>query len=179
MEKKIEGKGGRSLENDNLDREAKILNVICNTTILLMSLMTGALTSVFSKLSKEMITTLTSELGTPADTTNEMHDETNKIQNHLPKQIREELLAMKADVTAQYREKKEKIASLIADKRFDDGIAIVERYTFNIPKLSCDLDERSLIGYFALLQENNEEFSRMFQELLEWMKTLPLQKQEE
>jgi len=71
------------------------------------------------------------------------------------------------------KEKKEKITSLIADKRLDEGIAIVERYNFNLPRLSCDLDERSLLGYMTLLQQNDEQFTKMFQELLEWMKDLP------
>jgi hypothetical protein len=80
---------------------------------------------------------------------------------------------MKRGVTAQMKEKKEKITSLIADKRLDEGIAIVERYNFNLPKLSCDLDVRSLLGYMTLLQQNDEQFTKMFQELLEWMKDLP------
>ena len=107
------------------------------------------------------------------DTIKEIHGETEKIQNELPKQMREQLLAMKTDITTQMREKKEKFESIITDRRFDEGIAIVERYNFNLPKLSCDLDERSLLGYLALLQENNEQFTKMFQELLEWMKDLP------
>lgn len=173
MQKKINRKNNTSLKINNQRRETKILNVICNTTILLMSTMTEALTSVFTTLSKEMITAITTGLGAPADTTKEIHGETDKIQNELPKQMREQLLAMKVDITAQLKEKKEKFSSIIADKKFDEGIAIVERYNFNLPKLSCDLNERSLFGYFALLQENNEQFTKMFQELLEWMKALP------
>jgi len=169
----MNSKNSTPLEINNQGRETKILNVICNTTILLMSVMTEALTSAFTKLSKEMITTIATGLGAPADTMKEIHDETDNIQNELPKQMREQLLAMKLDITAQLKEKKEKFAPLIADRRFDEGIAIVERYNFNLPNLSCDLDERSLLGYFALLQENNEQFTKMFQELLEWMKKLP------
>ena len=173
MQKKRNSKNSTPIEIDNQGRETKILNVICNTTILLMSLMTEALTSVFTKLSKEMITTITTGLGAPADATKEIHDGTDNIQNELPKQMREQLLAMKIDITSQLKEKKEKFVSIISDKRFDEGIAIVERYKFNLPNLSCDLDERSLLGYFALLQEDNEQFTKMFQELLEWMKDLP------
>jgi hypothetical protein len=173
MQKKMNSKNNIPPELNNQERETKILNVICNTTILLMSIMTEAFTSIFTKLSKEMMTTITTGLDAPADTIKEIHGETNNIQNELPKQIREQLLAMKIDVTAQMKEKKEKFTSLIADRKFDEGIKIVGRYNFSLPKLSSDLDERSLLGYMVLLQENNEQFTKMFQELLEWMKNLP------
>lgn len=173
MQKKMNSNNKTPPELNNQSREAKIMNVICNTTILLMSIMTEAFTSIFTKLSKEMITAITTVLDTPADTIKEINAKTNNIQNELPKQIREQLLAMKKDVTAQMNEKKEKITSLIADKSLDEGIAIVERYNFNLPKLSCDLDERSLLGYMILLQQNDEQFTKMFQELLKWMKDLP------
>jgi hypothetical protein len=173
MQKKMNSKNSTPPELNNQSRETKILNVICNTTILLMSIMTEAFTSIFTKLSKEMMMAITTGLDTPADTIKEINAETNNIQNELPKQIKEQLLAMKRDVTAQMKEKKEKITSLIADKRLDEGIAIVERYNFNLPQLSCDLDEHSLLGYMTLLQQNNEQFTKMFQEQLEWMKDLP------
>jgi hypothetical protein len=82
---------------------------------------------------------------------------------------------MKTDITKQMNEKKEQILPLLADRRFDEGITIVERYEFGLPRLTTDLDERSLLAYIALLQENNEQFTKMFQELLEWMKNLPQQ----
>lgn len=173
MQKKMSSKNSIPPDLNNQGRETKILNVICNTTILLMSIMTEALTGIFTTLSKEMIAAINTGLDAPADTIKEIRGETNNIQSELPKQIREQLLAMKIDVTTQMKEKKEKFASLIADKRFDEGIAIVERYNFNLPQLSCDLDERSLLGYMILLQQNNEQFTKMFQELLEWMKDLP------
>jgi hypothetical protein len=173
MQKKMNSKNSTPPEINNQGRETKILNVICNTTILLMSIMTEALTSAFTELSKEMITTITTGLDASADTVKKIHDETDNIQNEFPKQMREQLLGMKVEITAQLSEKKEKFASILADGRFDEGIAIVERYNFNLPNLSCDLDERSLLMYFALLQENNEQFTKMFQELVEWMKNLP------
>ena len=95
-------------ELSNQSREAKIMNVACNTTILLMSIMTEAFTSIFTKLSEEMITAITTGLDAPADTIKEINGETNNIQNELPKQKREQLLAMKRDVTAQMKEKKKK-----------------------------------------------------------------------
>jgi hypothetical protein len=173
MQKKTNSKHSIPSEINNQGRETKILNVICNTSVLLMSIITEAFTDIFTNLSKEMIIAITTGIGAPTNTIKEIHGETEKIQNELPKQMREQLLVMKTDITSQLKEKKEKLASIIADKKFDEGIAIVEHYNFNLPKLSCDLDERSLLGYLALLQETNEQFTKMFQELLEWMKDLP------
>jgi hypothetical protein len=173
MQKKRNNKNSLPAEISNQGRETKILNVISNTSILLMSILTETFTDVFTKLSKEMITAITTGIGTPANTIKEIYGEAEKIQNEFPKQIREQLLAMKTDITTQMREKKDALASIIADRRFDEGIAIVERYNFNLPKLSCDLDERSLLGYLALLQDNNGQCTKMFEELLKWMKNLP------
>jgi hypothetical protein len=56
-----------------------------------------------------MITAITTDLDTPVDTIKKIHGETNNIRYELPKQIREQLLEMKLDVTAQMKEKKRKI----------------------------------------------------------------------
>ena len=110
MEKKTNSKHSIPVELNNQGRETKLLNVICNTSLLLMSIMTEAFTDVFTKLSKEMITAITTEMGTPLSTIKEIHGETEKIQHEFPKQMREQLLAMKTDIAAQLREKKRKIS---------------------------------------------------------------------
>ena len=68
--------------------------------------------------------------------------------------------------------KKEQLGLILADPRFDEGITIVERNKFGLPALTQDLDERSLLGYIALLQKNDSRFTTMLQELLKWMKNL-------
>jgi uncharacterized protein YdcH (DUF465 family) len=173
MQKKTNSKNSIPFHQNIQERETKILNVICNTSFLLVSIMTEAFNDIFTKMSKEMITTITTGLGAPNDTIKEINGGADNIQKELPKQMREQLLAMKIDIITQLEEKKDELATIIADKRFDEGIAIVERYKFSLPKLNCDLDERSLFGYITLLKENDEQFNKMFQELLEWMKNLP------
>lgn len=173
MKKKINSKNSIPTYLNNQAREKKILNVICNTSILLMSIMTEAFSDIFTKLSKEMVNAINTGLSTPANNVKENHETIDKIQDEFPKQVRELLLRMKVDMTKQLKEKKEKIASVITDRKFNEGIAIVDRYNFNLPKLSCDLDEHSLFRYLILLKQDNEQFTKMFQELLEWMKDLP------
>jgi len=173
MPKKTTKQKIKSAEQNTPAREAKILNVICNTSLLLMSAVTEAFSEMFTKLSKEMITAITTSLGNSEDATQDINKKTDSLQKELPQQMREQLLAMKTDITTQLREKKEKLGPILADPRFDDGITIVERYTFGLPALTQDLDERSLLGYIALLQVNDQRFTTMFQKLLEWMKNLP------
>ena len=105
----MNNKNNISPELNNQGRETKILNVICNTSILLMSIMTEAFTDIFTKLSKEMATAITTGLSIPADNMKKIHRETDDIQDELPKRMREQLLAMKVDITTQLREKKRKI----------------------------------------------------------------------
>jgi len=173
MPKKTTKQKIKPTEQNTHERETKILNVICNTSLLLMSAVTEAFSEMFTKLSKEMITAITTSLGNSEDATKDIHKKTDNLQKELPQQIREQLLAMKTDITTQLQEKKEKLGPLLADPRFDDGITIVERYKFGLPALTQDLDERSLLRYIALLQANDPRFTTMFQELLEWMKNLP------
>jgi hypothetical protein len=173
MSKNTTHKSSAQPHQVTLDRETKILNIICNTTILLLSMMTEAITSVFTTMSNEMVTALATGLGAPEDTTKEIQKKTHDAQQGLPEQMRAQVLSIKADIAVQLKEKKEQIVPLLADSRFDKGIAIVERYEYNLPRLTGDLDERSLLAYLALLQQNNEQFTKMFQELVEWMKNVP------
>jgi len=154
-------------------REKKILNVICNTSLLLMSSFTEAFSEMFTKLSKEMITAMSTSFGNLKDATKDIHKETYSLQKELHQQMREQLLAMKTDIAVQLQEKKEKLNPLLADSRFDDGITIVERYKFGFPPRTQELDEGSLLGYIDLLQVNDPRFTTMLQELLGWMKNLP------
>jgi hypothetical protein len=80
---------------------------------------------------------------------------------------------MKQDLAKQIQEKRKTLEPLLADKQFDTGITIAERSTIHLPRLTKDLTEAALLGYLALLQTNDPEFSEMFQQLLEWMNSLP------
>ena len=175
MQKKMARNKNPSSEQDNPDRETQILNIISNTTILLVSMMTEAMTSVFTKLSKEMMTAMSRGFGAPEDSTKDIQRTTDDLERKIPEELHKQLHEMKTDITKQMNEKKEQIAPLLSDKRFDGGIEIVQRYEFNLPKLTCDLDERSLLGYLALLNKDDEQFTKMFKELLEWMNNLPQQ----
>lgn len=175
MQKKMARNKNTSLKQDNPDRDTQILNIINNTTILLVSMMTEAMTNVFTTLSKEMMTAMSKGFGAPEESAKDIQRTTDDLERKIPEELHKQLHEMKTDITKQMNEKKEQIAPLLSDKRFDRGIEIVQRYEFNLPRLTCDLDERSLLGYLALLNRDDEQFTKMFKELLEWMNNLPQQ----
>ncbi|MCX6662172.1 MAG: hypothetical protein NTY91_06435 [Euryarchaeota archaeon] len=156
-------------EKKDDDRETKIFNLLCNTSLVLMTMITQAFSQVFTTITKEMITALTTSLGTPQDATRNLDD----LEKNLPDTLRKELMTMKNDLQKQLNEKRQSLATLLSDPRFDTGIDIVERTQLPLPKLTQDLDERSLFGYLTLLQSEDPQVSAMFKELFEWMNTLP------
>ena len=151
------------------DRETKILNILCNVSILLMIILTDAFSKMFTNLSKEMIVALTTNQGNPENDTKNIED----LQKKLPHHLREELITMKKELNLQLKEKRKELGPLLTDSRFDKGIRIVEHAPLQQPLLSKDLDERSLLTCLTLLQANDPTFTTMFQQLLEWMNTLP------
>lgn len=157
------------MEKKDDDRETKILNLLCNTSLLLMSMITEVFSQVFTSLTKEMITALTTSVGAPYDTTGNLED----LEKNLPDTLRKELMTMKSDLQKQLYEKRQDLGMLLSDPRFDTGIKIVERTQLALPELTRDLDERSLFGYLALLKTEDPQVTSMFKELFEWMNTLP------
>lgn len=157
------------------NRETKILNLICNISLLLMILVTDAFSEMFTTLSKEFITTLSNTINSTQGNTQDL----DQLQKQFPDKLRKELLSMKQDLAQQIQEKRKTLDPLLADTRFDTGITLAEHSTIHLPTLTKDLDEAALLGYLALLQTNDPEFSAMFEQLLEWMNNLPqLQKKE-
>jgi hypothetical protein len=160
---------GRTAEKQNDDRETKIINVLCNTSLVLMAMLTEAISTVFTTLSKEMITALSTSFGGGDDAMKNRDD----LDKQIPEQLRKELMTMKQDFSKQLHEKRQELGPLLADPRFDTGIAIVERSSVSLPKLTQELDERSLFGYLALLLADDPSVTTLFKELFEWMNTLP------
>jgi len=156
-------------EKKDENRETKILNVLCNTSILLMTIMTEAFSEMFTTISKEMMTAVATGLGAPEDATKKI----DALHQQLPDHLRKELITMKNDLAKHLMEKKAELSPLLADPIFDQGVAIVERTPFSLPLLTQDLDEHSLLGYLTLLQTNDPRATTMLKELLEWMNSLP------
>ena len=169
MMKKIASQQTRPVEKKEDDRETKILNLLCNTSLILMSMITEAFSQVFTTLTKEMANAFTAGFSASQDTTKTLDD----LEKNLPADLRRELMTMKTDLQKQLNEKRKELGPFLSDPRFDTGIAIAEQTSFPLPKLTEELDERSLFGYLTLLQTQNPQATAMFKELFEWMNTLP------
>ncbi len=134
-----------------------------------MTMITEAFSQVFTTLTKEMANAFTTSFNAPQDTTKTLDD----LEKNLPAELRKELMTMKIDLQKQLKEKRKELGPFLSDPRFDTGIAIVERTSLPLPKLTEELDERSLFGYLTFLQTQHPQVTAMFKELFEWMNTLP------
>jgi len=176
MTKKNHAQPDNHPKSNQEEREAKILNLLCNTSLVLMTMLTEAVSQVFTSITKEMVTALSTGMGSSQDVSASLND----LEKNIPEKLRAELMTMKNDLQKQLNEKKQELTGLLSDPRFDEGIAIAERASVSLPKLTQDLDERALFGYLALLQAEDPAVSAMFKDLFEWMNSLPkFEKKEE
>lgn len=165
--KRMKGQGA----TPTLDRESKILNIMLNTSILLMALMTDAFSEAFAGMAEGMAQAITTGFGSnekePTNT-----EKIKRVKAEFPKQMITQIVQMKTDMKKQLQAKKDEIGTKIADPKFDAGITIAEQYDVGIPNLTSDLDEQSLLRYIMLLKANDALCTKMFQELMAWMKTV-------
>lgn len=173
MVKATSNRKGLIKQTPVMDREEKILNIMSNTSILLMALMTEAFSGLFANMAEGMVNAFTSGFDASGETTKEGIVKIQDLKQQIPKQVVEQMVSMKADINKQLQAKKQEIRSLIAAPAFDEGIRIAEQYDVGLQKMTQDLDELSLLRYIALLKANDPVCTKMFQELVEWMKTIP------
>jgi len=162
---------------DPFERETKILNVISNTSVLLMSLMTEVFSDAFTNVAQALASSLATGFGAPEETIKDMDKKVDDMKTEIPKKMLETVMNMKHDMHQQLQEKKKDLIPLLADPIFDKGITIAEDYHSSLPPLTQDLDELSLLKYMALLKTEDGECTHMFQALIGWMNELPQPKQ--
>jgi len=142
-----------------------------NTSILLMALMTDAFSDAFTEMAARLAETFTAGFnGTSKEQTGPV--KATQLKTGIPKQMVAQIIQMKADMKQQLEAKKKELGNKLADPKFDAGISIAEQYHVGIPNLTSDLDEQSLLTYIGLLKANDVRFTKMFQELMEWMKAV-------
>ena len=147
-----------------------MLNLMLNTSVLLMSLMTDAFSDAFAGMAQGMAAAVSSVAG--ADKEPAANEAFQRVKTEFPKQMITEMLQMKTDMKKQLQGKKDEIRGKIADPKFDAGITIAERYDAGVPSLTHDLDEQSLLRYITLLKASDAMCTKMFQELMALMKTV-------
>jgi hypothetical protein len=161
---------GRSSQSD-ADRTTRVMSTITNTSVILMSVMMGG----FAKAMVEATGEMASEMAGSVDP-DEGERIRAEVQEKLPgidEEMRSMVSEMRKDLYAQVGEKRKEIEPLLSDPAFDLGPEIVDRYEFGLPKLTEELDDASLVQYTRLLVDEDRNFSRMFQELTDWINSLP------
>jgi Skp family chaperone for outer membrane proteins len=99
-----------------------------------------------------------------------------EIKQRLP-EIDEKMKAgisdLRKEIYAQMSQKRQELEKVLSDPTFEIGPKIIEKYDFNLPKLTQALDDTTLSKYSQLLISENEPFAKMFKELTEWINSLP------
>lgn len=153
-------------------REDKILNTIINTSVILMSTMMGAFTQVMVNATGAMASGMAAAMGGK-----EAEDKVNEELTQKLPEVDEKMKAMitdiRKDIYAEMGQKRKRLKPLLSDALFEAGPKIVEKYDFNLPKLTEELDDNALAQYSKLLVTEDSNFQKMFKELTEWLSSLP------
>jgi hypothetical protein len=150
----------------------KIINAMANTSIILMSTMMGVFTQVIGSTFGAMASGMAEAFG--GKEAGEKVDQ--EVKDGLPEvdaKMKSMMADLKKDIYSQMRQKRQELELVLSDPVFGVGPKIVERYDFKLPKLTQELDDTTLAQYSQLVVGGNEDFTKMFKELTEWIGSLP------
>jgi hypothetical protein len=152
--------------------EDKIIYAMANTSVILMSMMMGLFTQVIGSTIGAMASGMSEAIGGK-----EASDKVDlEIKQGLP-EIDEKMKAgisdLRKEIYAQMNQKRQELELVFSDPAFEVGPKIIEKYDFNLPKLTQKLDYDVLSQYSKLLVSEDVRFAKMFKELTEWTNSLP------
>jgi hypothetical protein len=154
------------------DRETKILNAMANTSVLLMSTMMGAFTTLMVDATSAMASGMAEAMG-GKEAQNKVSQEIKQEAPEVNEKVKAMISDIRKDIYAQMKEKRLEFKSLLSDPAFDVGPRIIEKYDFKLPKLTEELDDKALSQYSQLLLSEDAGFAKLFKELAEWIGSLP------
>ena len=130
----------------NNDHDKKIMNLMLNSSVIMMSAMTSGLTKAMIIVSSAMASGMAGALGGK-----EAGDKAGKkTMEEMPKadeKVRTAVSGMRKSLAAQLESKSKQIKPILSNPAFDAGPKIVERYDFELPKLTEELDDETLAKY--------------------------------
>lgn len=149
-------------------RNKKIMNLIANTNIILLS--------TLEDLADLMMDTMGAVAAGIAEAIDgEAGKEVQEVEQK-PREVNEKVRAVvsevRQDVYRQMEQKKGSIEEFLPDPRFDDALKIVDAYDFKLPLLTEELDEETLTAYLQLVITENPKFDEMFKKLTTLMKAM-------
>jgi len=154
------------------DREKKIMNVVANTSIILVSMLMGGLTEALMAATG----TVASGIAGAAGGEEAGKKASREFKQKLP-EVDEKMKAMimdvRKDLYVQIEQKRKEIEPFLSDPVFDVGPKKIDAYDFELPKLTEELDDGTIAQYTCLLASEDPSFAALFKELTNWMNTLP------
>ncbi len=171
--KMAEKKLGDAVLPGETDREEKIMNLIVNTSIILMSTLMGGLTEAMMNMTGAMASGM-AEAVSGEEAGEKVRQE---FKTKLP-QVNDKMKAMISDVRrdmyVQMEQKKSEIKPYLSDPVFDVGPNKVDEYDFGLPKLTEELDDGTIAQYAYLMVNEDHAFGELFGAISDWMNTLPM-----
>ena len=140
------------------DCEDKIINSMVNTSVLLMSIMLGAFGQVIVKATGTMDGGMVQTLG-GKEAGDQVNQEINRKLPEIDGKMKAMISEMRKDIYSQMRQKKQEIEPFLSDPIFGAGPRIIEKYDFNLAKLTKELDDNTLIQYAQLLLSEDKQFT--------------------
>jgi len=153
-------------------RGRKVMNLIANTSIILMSTLMGGFTEIMVNTMGTAVSGMAEAMGgeeAGEKVTQELEQKRPEINEKITKLISD----ARKDIYAQMGQKQEEIEPFISDPVFDVGPKKVDEYDFNLPKLTEEIDDASLAQYTQLLLSEDANFSELFNILGDWLNSLP------
>jgi len=152
--------------------EDKIINAMVNTSVILMSTMMGSFTQVIGSTMGAMASGMAEAMG-GKEASNKVNQEINQGLPEIDGKMKAMISDLRKDIYSQMRQKRQELEPMLSDPVFKVGPEIIEKYDFNLPKLTQELDDNALTRYSQLLVSEDVRFGNMFKELTEWINSIP------
>jgi len=152
--------------------EDKIINALANTSVILMGMMMGAFTQVVGSTMGAMASGM-AEAFAGKEASDKVDEEIKQGLPEIDAKMKAGISDMRKEIYSQMKQKRQEIKAVLADPAFEVGPKIIEKYDFNLPKLTQELDDNTLSQYSQLLVSEDPRFVEMFKELTEWINSLP------
>jgi hypothetical protein len=153
-------------------RKKKIMNIIANTSIILMSTLMDGLTELMMGTLGSVASGMAGAIG-GEEAEKEVDSTFKQKLPEVDEKMKTMISDVRKDIYLQIEQKKEKIDSFLSDPKFDVGLKIVDAYDFKLPKLTEELGDSTIAAYLQLLIGEDPKFNGMFKKLVDWMNTLP------
>ena len=153
-------------------RENKIMNLIVNTSVILMGTLMGGLTEAMMNVTGAMAGGMAGAVA-GEEAGEEVSREFKQKLPEVDDKMKEMIADVRKDLYVQMEQKKKEIEPYLADPVFDVGPEKIDKYDFSLPKLTEELDDSTIAQYAYLLVSEDQNFAEMFTEITDWMNTLP------